>query len=409
MKQKKTLENGLVTHIIKDDKFQEVFMSLKIMFPLEEKLNTTANLLSRMMGDRLETSPSKKEMSYRLDMMYGAKSSSSSYSIGSYQVIDVSMLAIADSFVNDDLMSQQLTFMKDTLLHPLLNEKTLQEAKNNLKMTFAHIKDNPSQYAMTQGFKHAGEGQVFGLTSMGNAEDIDAITLDDIYACHEMLINKAHKQLYIVGPVSFDLNLDIMNVGTSEPLNKVLINTHIDAKLLEEHYDGAQTELVLVYETDIDPHHPLYHAYLVYIATLGQLPSSLLFQNIREKHSLAYSIYASRRMFDGVFAILTGINDKNLDQTIALIQEQIDYLKTGEIDIESAKSYLILQLESIMEKQKPWSDHVFRNEILGLDTDVSEIQTELAKVSIDDLRAVANMVKAPFIYAYRGGHDESNQ
>lgn len=410
MKQNKTLSNGIQVHVIHDSKFQEVYMSLKILFPMEARMNTIANLLSRMMDDRLVGTETKQVMSERLDMMYGAKTASQTYSVGKYQVIDFGVLAIHDDFVHDDLLQKQIQFLSESLYQPLLNESTLQEAKNNLKLSFDQIQDQPSQYALLTAFQKAGEGQLFGLNSMGLKEDVDGITLADVQAFHQRVVHEFSKELYLVGKLADieTIDLSAFEVGAGVKLENALLDTKISDTRVDEFYQGAQSELVLVYKTEITPNHPLYYAYLVYIAYLGQLPSSLLFQNIREKHSLAYSIYATRRIFDGVFAIITGINDKNIDATLELIQEQIDSLKTTAFDIESAKSYLILQLESVTEKQKPWSDHVFRNQILGIDQDVADIQAQLAKVTSEDVMQVAQMTQAPFVYAYRGENHETN-
>ncbi len=410
MKHTKKLSNGISVHLINDAKFQEVYMSLKIMFPMEARTNTIANLLSRMMDDRFESCPSKLLMSQRLDMMYGAKTASQTYSVGKYQVIDLGILAIHDDFVKDDLFYRQLEFLSEALYAPLLNEATLQEAKNNLTTSFDQIKDQPSQFASFRAFELAGKDQLFGLTSMGHREDIAGITLEEVKAFHDKVINVFAKEIYIAGRMD---NLDSIDLsrfdkGSANSIENALLDTRIEAARVDEFYSGSQTELVLVYETQITPKHPLYYAYLVYIAYLGQLPSSLLFQNIREKHSLAYSIYSTRRIFDGIFAIVTGINDKNIDQTCDLIQEQLDDLKTQDFDFESAKSYLILQLERVQEKQKPWSDHVFRNQVLGIDQDVSDIQEALSKVTAEDVQTVAKMTGQSFIYAYRGENHESN-
>lgn len=404
----KKLKNETIINLIQDDKFSEVYSSLKVLFPLEKRVNTIANLLVRMMGDRLENTPTKTQITHRLDMMYGTKSAAQTYAVGAYQVIDLSTFAIHDKFVGESLQQAQLDFLADSFYAPLLNEATLTEAKHNLQLSFDQILDHPSHFAMMESFIEAGKGQIMELTSMGLAADIEGVTLDEVKAFHQEIIAQAHKQIYCVGDVlESSLNFDRFEEGTSTELPELLLDTKIKASQKEVFYDGTQTELVLIYETDITPHHPLYNAYLVYIALLGQLPTSLLFQNIREKHSLAYSIYATRRMFDGVFAILTGINDANLQQTLDLIQVQIDSLKTEVNELEEAKNYLILQLEGIKEKQKPWSDHVFRNHILGVDSDVEEIQEGLASVTVEQVIEVANKVKAPFVYAYRGIENEA--
>ena len=408
MNYKEILSNGITINYTNDVKFKEIFMNLKIVFEMDEETTTTANVLSRMMGDRLEMNPSKQSISERLDLLYGAQYSSRTYSAGRYQVIDLSTRFIHHSFVNEALLDKQVTLLKDLYLHPLLNEETFSEAKKNLKLSLSRIQENPSHYALIEGFKKAGEGQKFGMNSMGDLSHLESLTLEDVKAFHSLCIEEFNKQIYIVGNLDQGVNLELFNTGKSNELVYPMLTTNITSERVERHYEGNQTELVLVYENSITPKDPLYASYLVYVAILGQLPSSLLFQNIREKHSLCYSIYASRQMFDGVFYIATGINDQNTEKTLSLIEEQVEYLKTNKLNVNAAIQYLVMQLEGISESQGSIANQEFRNTILNEAKSVSELQEELNKVTSDSVMAVANLTQSPFIFAYRGEKNEEN-
>lgn len=408
MKQNIRLNNGVSIQLIKDEKFQSVYASLKVMFKMKTYQNTTANVLAQMMSDRLNSCTSKEAIAKRLDFLYGAKIGSTTYSMGSYQVIDLSVVAIAQKFVDVELYQEQLNLLAEMLYEPFLSQSSFDEACKNLRLTHHRIKENPSQYALIEAFKSAGEDQTFGLNSMGNIEDLDTLKLSDVQELHSRCVNEHAKEIFVVGPYTDNADYSMFEKGSSAPIEDALLETKVEKTYEEHSYQGNQTELVLVYETDISPLSDDYAAYLVFIAHLGQLPSSLLFQTVREEHSLCYSIYASRQIFDGIFYIATGINDRNKDKALGLINDQIEIMKNELQDVSSAKQFLSMQMEGVKENQKAHASHLFRNSMLNIEEEVDGIQSKIATVSSEDVMKVAQKVKDGFVYAYRGESNEEN-
>lgn len=400
------LKNNITIHKVHQPKFNEVLVNMKISMPLDKHLNTVASLLVRMMGDRLEAHPSKLAIREHLDFMYGAKTSSHTYTLGTRQILDINVKAIHSRFVSEDLLQEQMNLLKMMVYAPLLNEQTLQEAKVNLKHYHARIKESTSSYALQQAFKLAAPGTLLEINSLGELEAIDTVTLDDVKALHNRVVNEFIKDIIIVGDVDSYTNFSLFEEGMGSKTVNPLYQSHIQGGYEERIHDGSQTELIFVYSTDITPDHELYGAYLVFCALLGQLPSSYLFQNIREKHSLAYSIYASRQLYDGLMYIATGINDDNLEKATALIHEQFELMKTDDLDVDAAIRYLTMSLEGTFEKLKPIADHTYRNIVLGSDETIEVLQNKLKNVTQEDVRRVMDHLSKPFIYAYRGKDNE---
>ena len=227
MKENAVLNNDIKVTKVKDDKFQSVYASLKIAFKLKEHQNTCGNILAQMMSDRLEKNPSKDAIAKRLDLLYGTKIGSTTYSMGSYQIIDLSVQAIGEHFVDMDLFQKQLDLLADMLYEPLLTEATFTEAVKNLRLNYSRIKENPSQYALLEAFKEAGSGQTFSLTAMGNVDDLDMITLDDVKGLHQECVNSFYKELFVVGPYAKDADYSRFEQGESKPIHQALLKTEI--------------------------------------------------------------------------------------------------------------------------------------------------------------------------------------
>ena len=88
---------------------------------------------------------------------------------------------------------------------------------------------------------------------------------------------------------------------------------------------------------------------------LGGGVSSRLFQSIREKHGLCYSIYSFQSSFadNGLLSIATGVNKETEMKTLALIRDELkrfaeDGVTADELSraCEQAKSSLVMGLES---------------------------------------------------------------
>ncbi len=400
------LHNGIRIHQIYESKFNEVLVNLKISFPLKPYQNTMTQLLIRMLGDRTATYPTKKLMQERLDTMYGASVRINSYALGENQIIDMSVKAINSEFVKEDLLELQCELLAEFLYNPLFNESLLNEAKRDLLMYHSRIKENTASYAQIQAFKNAAKGQVFEINSIGEADDVLKVSLEELKDFHQLLVNSFAKDIYIVGHQKSLDDFSMFSKGHGDSLRNSLNATVVEPGYLEQSHAGNQTELIQVYSTDIDPHHELYEAYLVFVAILGQLPSSYLFRYIREEQSLAYRIFASRQVFDGVMYIGTSISDKNLELTQTLIKEQFDKIANEDIEILGAIEFLSSNLQSTSENLKSIGDFSYRNEVLQDPTTIEGVIEKIQKVTIEQVKEVLNHISEPFIFAYRGDKHE---
>jgi len=77
-------------------------------------------------------------------------------------------------------------------------------------------------------------------------------------------------------------------------------------------------------------HHKDRYPLLVLNALLGEGMSSRLYQTIREKHGLAYSVYSFANLMSdtGLFGAYIGTDKKNIDSAIALVHAELAHLKS---------------------------------------------------------------------------------
>ena len=141
-------------------------------------------------------------------------------------------------------------------------------------------------------------------------------------------------------------------------------------------------------------------------AILGGSASSRLFQEIREKRGMAYSVYsfASQYTDTGLIGIYAGTREENLASCLEIIAEQIADIAAGNLrerELERAKENLkgriVLAMESTSNRMSRLGRSLITDtELLSLDRIIAEIDavdpiavSELAGLLLDPSRLSA--------------------
>ncbi|MFN0158577.1 MAG: M16 family metallopeptidase [Bacteroidota bacterium] len=137
---------------------------------------------------------------------------------------------------------------------------------------------------------------------------------------------------------------------------------------------------------------------LVLNALLGEGMSSRLYQSIREKHGLAYSVYSYVNMLSdtGVFGAYVGTDKKHVDNAIALMHKEFSKLidkpiSRGELERTKSqiKGTMMLSLENMSSRMmRLGSGEMYFESFTSLDTVIRKID----EVTSDAVQRVANHI-----------------
>lgn len=138
-------------------------------------------------------------------------------------------------------------------------------------------------------------------------------------------------------------------------------------------------------------------------AALGGGMSSRLFQEIREKRGLAYSVYAYAQQFagSGVLGFYAGCNPTKAIEVVEIIRSVLsDVADNGMTleEIERAKGAVRGSLVLSQEDSGSRMSRIGKNEIVyGQVMDFDDILKSIARVSAEDIRQIASefLVKTP--------------
>jgi predicted Zn-dependent peptidase len=179
--------------------------------------------------------------------------------------------------------------------------------------------------------------------------------------------------------------------------------------------DTEQTHLV-VGSRGLPRDDPDRYAMNVLNQALGGGMSSRLFQEVREKRGLAYSVYsyAMGHRETGAFAIYAGTAPERIGEVLAVVTGELDRLVDDgglpRAEIESAKGHLKGSLALALETSSSRMHRIGRNELLLGDVpSLDEVTAEIEAVDADDVARVVERVFAPrdWVVAAVGPVEES--
>jgi predicted Zn-dependent peptidase len=153
----------------------------------------------------------------------------------------------------------------------------------------------------------------------------------------------------------------------------------------------------IVFGTEALPqHHPERYAGYALNTTLGGSMSSRLFQNVREKRGLAYSVFSGLSAYQdaGALSIYAGCANEAVAELIDVVVAEIRQMKAGGLDpveLRRAKDHLkgslMLGLESTSSRMSHLArQEMYRDQTFGLD----EMLAAIEKVTAQDVLRLAD-------------------
>ena len=393
------LTQGVKFRVLPSVKFKDIGIYIRFIHPLTPQFATKCSLMALMMTDRCEAYPTKQAMSRRSDELYGLSLGTQTVGYGAAQVMEMRARMIHPRFAHSaSFLEEGIRFLRELIFAPLFSEENLEEAKRVLRMKIERMRDDAAQYVIHRGLKEAGKGHPLAVSSLGEIEELEGLTLEDMRQTHQALLERSGIEILVcgdlqeaqVGPL-FRQYFSFVPREAATDTHYVVTGEGQPETLLEER-DIPQTSIMVLYYTHTDVLDPDYYALRVMNAMLGQYSTSLLFQNVREKNSLCYSIYSNLISFDGALGIMTGVDPQHVDKALALIEEQVEKLRQGDFDDE-----LLTVSQTMIRSSLKAGDDVmnsivalqYQNDLLGRDYTSDTIISLVDQVSREDVIAMA--------------------
>ena len=421
---KKELKQGINLHFIKTDFFKTNLMCVLLTTPLEKENVTSNALLPFLLKRGCNEYKTQEEISKKLDDLYGASFDCGVDKIGDNQVLKFYIETIRDEYAssNENLMENAINLLLEIVFNPILENNTFKEEflkteKEKLRKIIQSKIDDKDSYALENCINTMYGDEGFGLFKFGNLQDIDKITKESITEHYEKLIQSAKIDIFISGNINEENLTSILQ--KNENIQKLIpraenyklnneyteIKQKVDkVKEITENLNITQGKLVLGLDV-LSRQENLQCVALVYNAILGDGANSMLFQNVREKASLAYSTKSNFVKQKLNIFIRCGIEIENYEKALNIIKEQLSNIENGQfsdIDIENAKKYLISGIKAVPEEQDSEVVYYIGQEIAKTNTDLQTYEKNIESVTKEEIINFAKQVQINTIYFLRG-------
>ncbi|MBO5479187.1 MAG: insulinase family protein [Clostridia bacterium] len=140
---------------------------------------------------------------------------------------------------------------------------------------------------------------------------------------------------------------------------------------------------------------------LVYNMILGGGANSRLFQNVREKASLAYTAGSNYLRQKSNIFIRCGIEIQNYQKAKDIIKQQLEDMRNGEFseeDLNNAKTTIIATIDFIPDEQDTQISYYFGQEFTGKVVTLEEYKKKIEKITKDQVVQIAKNTNLHTIY-----------
>ena len=414
------IKQNIKLHTIKTDKFKTNLFAIFLSTPLKRETVTKNALIPAVLRRGTKNLVSQEEISKKLEEMYGATFDCGLEKTGDNQILKFYLETVNDEFLPNKANTLQngINVLFDIVLNPLtennvFKKEYVETEKENIRKIIESKKDNKDRYAFERCVEEMYKDKVYGLYKYGYIEDLEKINEINLYEDYLELINCAKIDIFASGDIDKKDILEIAKNNSSIKNLKDRIDICVidnvnsfkckEEKTVEEKLNVTQGKLVIGTNVNFNEENAKYKISL-YNVILGEGASSKMFQNVREKESLAYTARSNYIRQKSNIYIRCGIEIKNYEKAVEVIKKQLEDMKNGkfsEEDIKNAKEYVIASLRNIKEEQDSEISYWFGQELSGEHTSLKEYEEKINRVTKEDILKVANSITIDTIYFLR--------
>lgn len=421
------MKKGIKLHKINTNKFKTNLIAIFLSIPLTRENVTKNALISSILRRGCQKYKTQEEISKKLEEMYGAGFNCGLDKLGKNHVLKFYIESINDEFLPQDgekMLKQSIEILSEIVFNPLtenngFNEEYIKQEKENVKQIIEGKKDNKARYALFRCVEEMYKDKPEGLYKYGYVEDLDDIDSKNLYEYYKELIDTCKIDIFVSGKLE---NVNIENLieqdinlsGLKEREAKYSINkpeekySIQEVRNVKEKMDVTQGKIVIGYDVEVSKEEienkRFRYIGMLYNAILGGTATSKLFQNVREKASLAYTTSSSFSYYTGNIFVNAGIEIDNFEKAINIIKEQIKSMKQGDFseeDIENAKKTIVSNIAGISDEQDTEIIYFLGQELCNNSVSLEEYAEFIQSVNKNEIEDFAQKVKENTIYFLR--------
>lgn len=414
----RTIADGVRLFSCQTSRFKTNRISIVLALPLNNKASANA-ILPYILTRSCKDYPDFTELNKRLADLYDATVIRGVQKAGDSQLLHIGLSFIDDRFAleeNESISANAAKLLLQMLFEPKFKNgefiaEDLELEKRLLIETIKSELNDKRAYAMKRCSEIMFENDAYSINALGNIEDVEKLTSEDIISAWKSALKSAVIQVNIIGNCNIEKVekeiADFFSVIDRKPVKPetAFISETNGINEYREKMNLNQSKLVIGLRTGMKTPTDDIAAFYVANALYGGIPTSLLFSHVREELSLCY--YCASRLVrgKGIVFVQSGIEEAHYDLAKTEILKQLDILRNNEFSDEAfaaAKKSLCDSLGGMYDTPgsiNSWyitqvlSDEILKPEILS---------EEISKVTREDVCRVAKTIVPDTIYLLEG-------
>jgi predicted Zn-dependent peptidase len=371
--------------------------------------NGTAHFLEHLVFKGGEKYPTYKDVNETAERLGGVLNAYTSHDLVAFHIT-----------VRAESAEPAIDLLSDFVGRPKIDAEELDRERGVVIQEINRAYDQPSTVAEYLIDKAAFGDHPLGRTVLGPEENLKSFTRDAIVAFRERRWAGASGGAFLVGNTRHvpaqdklaELFARFPTLGTPEPYAPAPM---FAPETMVEQRDTNQSHLRMIYRPGVSVSDVKERAALsIYSTLLGGSMGSRLFEEIREKRGLCYSVYAIAHAYADVpiLQLGSGLDSSKCIEAYARMREIVDELRTDgptEEEVHRARAYAAGRLVLAFENTNAVARYGASQKIVyHEDIDPDAAIEALDAVTFDEVREVASNVADNLAVACVGPHEQGD-
>ena len=410
-------------HLIETDKLKTITVRVIFHTPIKKEEITKRILLTDVLLQSTEKYATRRDLTIQAEELYSADISMNNTRLGNYIVTSMNLQVLNDSYTEENNLEKSLEFLQEIIFHPDVEKNAFQKekldlAKYNSVVSISSIKEDATNYSMIRLSETYDKDSPVSFRMIGYLEDLEKIDEKNLYESYCKMIDNDYVDIFVVGNYNqkemiplikkyFKFKKIKKRKATYFLKNKKARKRRLMAK---ESIDNSQSKLAIACPIGKLKQRERDCALVLANILLGGSPDSKLFQEVREKNSLCYTIHSVVSRLDNLLVISAGIDKDNYKKTLELITKNLNECKKGhftEKEIEKAKEIYHTSLEELEESDNRMISDVLSQDLLGL-ASPDERMEQMKNVKKSEIVKVFKKINMDTVFLLEGVKNEED-
>lgn len=349
MNYKKIEEKNYDIYLIKTDKFKTINLSTVFIRDYKKEEITKEKFISEFLVNSNNLAKDEVSMSKKYMELYEPSISVYDFFSDKHHKI-YSTTFLNEKYTEPGNDKKTIDFYYNIAFNPNIdddkfNENNFNIIKNKLLSWFKLDEEDSKSMAYYNSLSNISDDLPIKIDNRGSLEDLLKIDREELKDYYFNNLKNSKVVVFVVGNYDDSIinyikdNLKDISINNYELINEFDVTNVKEVKNVVEEKEFNQSIIYLIYKIIGMTHRERYIVLPVLNNILGG-SSAKLFNNVREKNSLAYYVYSNYSPSNSILYMYAGISKENYEKCSSLMKEQLEEIINGNITDEELNNAL---------------------------------------------------------------------